>query len=74
MLSHGIKKLQYEFHAGARVMMNDKCAPILKECEVKIKKQQEEKERRKLQKEQKRKEKEEQQRKKKIMATEKKLY
>ena len=55
MLSHGIKKLQYEFHAGARVMVSDNCAPILKECEVKIKKQQEEKERRKLQKEQKRK-------------------
>ena len=55
MLSHGIKKLQYEFHAGARVMVSDKCAPILKECEVKIKKQQEEKERRKLLKEQKRK-------------------
>lgn len=37
--------------SGARVVMSDKCAAILKECEEKIKKQQEEKERRKLERE-----------------------
>ena len=41
--------------SGARVLMNDKCAAILKEREEKVKKQQEEKERKKLEREQKRK-------------------
>ena len=56
---------------GARVLISDKCAAILKEHKEKIKKQQE-KERRKLEREQKKKDKEEQQRKKKNTAAEKK--
>ena len=58
--------------SGARVLTDDKCAEILKECEEKKQKEKEEKEKRKLLREQKKKEKEEELKKKKAAAEEKK--